>query len=221
MAIEKPVRVLDLYCGDSAPLPAALRKRFAGTPVEYVGIDSLGRRSFERNSPTGGIVRHQYIDAVIEPRDREKLEALLGRFPDGHFHEIHVHMPADNAASEDAFFRNRLSRLLARGGRLFATIQSEGSPLFDFKLQNLSHASADEREAFLENRGNLERAAEESGLRIEHYGANSSASRRWITREKDLEAPNDRKQSLILEALKRHSASAAFANHFVVFRRVR
>lgn len=202
-------------------MPAALKKRFAGKPIEYVGIDSLGRRSFERKSPDG-IVRYQYIDAFIEPRDYRRLETLLGQFSDGHFHEIHIHMPADNAASKDALFRNRLSRLLARGGRLYATIQSEGSPLFDFRLRNLSHASADEREAFLENRGNLERAAEESGLRLEHYGANSSANARWITQEKDFEALNDRKQSLILEALKRHSASAPFfANHFVVFRRTR
>lgn len=199
MSPRKPIKVLDLYCGDGiVRFPTVAR--YPGRSVEYTGIDlhphippfsllesqarlerALRYRAERTKEPMEDPAKararfsEQFHQAKLNFNDPRALrESIMGIVGAERFDEIHFHLHDQawaNAKGAEAL--QVLGDLLKPGGRLYHLFQGS-SPLMNpqdyLRLRETARTSWPEEHIFRQNQGIVQRAAAQAGLKLDKYG---------------------------------------------------
>ena len=244
---EKPIRVLDVFCGGTPGMPVldTLPERYPGRPIRYVGID---REFYHIKADQADHYKGkgEYFTYLKPPMHLDwpqsaffekpgQLKAYLASaLKDEKFDEIHFHLPNHESASHHSggpAVLGVLAEFLEPGGKLYHLFERD-SPL----LNQAPAGAESEKEVplvFEKNKQLLEKTAKKAGLELHRYAHRLSPIRsgkryfpslrgNWFFGKRGKSPLYEAKMSNTLaKIVDKHTDLPEYAYNYAVFRKPR
>ncbi len=186
----KPVRVLDLFCGN-APVRKTLLTRFPDSEVHYYGVDLSIPENILRERSRNRFKPHYFSGVRLNFYDHDVLRSQLNHILQGEkVDEIHLHMPALEPIDTSGVL-SIFNDFLNNGGRVYHSssdlhvilgysLNKHRAALIESNNTSKTVTPRKVKKVYETGRNLLESSASKAGLKLEKFGLR--VNRQWFTR---------------------------------------